>query len=29
VPHLQARAWISFPMDRYRDKLAAYAHHSL
>jgi asparagine synthase (glutamine-hydrolysing) len=29
VPHLQARAWISFSMDRYIDRLAAYAHHSL
>lgn len=29
VPHLQARAWISFSMDRYLDRLSGYAHHSL
>jgi asparagine synthase (glutamine-hydrolysing) len=29
VPHLRGRAWISFPMERYLDKLGAYAHHSL
>lgn len=29
VPHLQRRAWISFSMDRYLDRLTAYAHHSL
>jgi asparagine synthase (glutamine-hydrolysing) len=29
VPHLRGRAWISFPVARYRDKLAAYAHHGL
>jgi asparagine synthase (glutamine-hydrolysing) len=29
VPHLQTRAWISFSMDRYVDRLKAYAHHSL
>ena len=29
VPHLQARAWISFSMERYLDRLTAYAPHSL
>ena len=29
VPHLRARAWISFSMDRYLDRLSGYAHHSL
>ena len=29
VPHLRDRAWISFPVGQYREKLKAYAHHSL
>ena len=29
VPHLHDRAWISFPVERHRDKLKAYAHSSL
>ena len=29
VPHLHGRAWISFPMDRYREQLAQYSHHML
>jgi len=29
VPHLRGRAWISFPVARYLDKLAAYTHHGL
>jgi len=29
VPHLRSRAWISFPMERYLERLSAYAHHSL
>ena len=29
VPHLCDRAWISFPIERHREKLKAYAHYSL
>jgi len=29
VPHLRDRAWISFPVGRYLEKLKAYAHFSL
>jgi asparagine synthase (glutamine-hydrolysing) len=29
VPHLRDRAWISFPVGQYREKLKAYAHFSL
>jgi asparagine synthase (glutamine-hydrolysing) len=29
VPHLRDRAWISFPVERHREKLKAYAHASL
>jgi asparagine synthase (glutamine-hydrolysing) len=29
VPHLTDRAWISFPVERHRARLAAYAHYSL
>jgi asparagine synthase (glutamine-hydrolysing) len=29
VPHLRDRAWISFPVGQYREKLKAYAHSSL
>jgi hypothetical protein len=29
VPHLRGRASISFPVDKYRDKLEAYAYGSL
>jgi asparagine synthase (glutamine-hydrolysing) len=29
VPHLRGRAWISFPVHQYREKLAAYAYASL
>ncbi len=29
VPHLRDRAWISFPVGEYREKLKAYTHFSL
>jgi asparagine synthase (glutamine-hydrolysing) len=29
VPHLRGRAWISFPVARYKDQLTRYTHHVL
>jgi len=29
VPHLRDRAWISFSVERHRERLKAYAHYSL
>jgi len=29
VPHLQARAWVSFPVHKYFERLKAYSHFSL